>query len=170
MLEPPPNLLYQSIIDFFWNSATLTTTAENLADTARLHHRLPQPRRSNVMPEAKKIYIIDDDESVLRALGFLIGTFGFQVKTFASADSFLKAVSQDTPDCLVLDVHMPGIDGMQLQQQLVSAGSKLPIIFISADKDPVTAERAMKAGAVGFLQKPFNDRALSDLIDTAIKK
>ena len=122
-------------------------------------------------PENKKVYIVDDDESVCRALGLLLGTFGFEMQTFASAAEFLGSVLRHAPGCLILDVHMAGMDGFALQQKLSSNGFRLPIIFMSADKNLQFSEPYLKsAGAVGFLQKPFNDQALVDLINIALEK
>ncbi len=122
-------------------------------------------------PKKKQIYIVDDDESVCRALSLLLDTFGFAVQTFASAAVFLNSVLKHAPGCLILDVHMAGMDGFALQQKLNSNGFRIPIIFISADKNLKLSEQYLKsAGAVGFLQKPFNDQALVDLINIAVEK
>jgi two-component system, LuxR family, response regulator FixJ len=122
-------------------------------------------------PEKKQVYIVDDDESVCRALRLLLDTFGFAVQTFASAAEFLSSVLKHAPGCLILDVHMPGMDGFTLQQKLNTNGFRLPIIFISADRNLKFSEQYLEAaGAIGFLQKPFNDQALVDLINSAVKK
>ena len=124
-----------------------------------------------MQPEKKQIYIVDDDESVCRALSLLLDTFGFGVQTFVSAAEFLNSVLKHAPGCLILDVHMPGMDGFELQQRLNNNGFKIPIIFVSANKNLKFSEQYLKAaGAVGFLQKPFNDRELVDLINIAIEK
>ena len=121
--------------------------------------------------EKKQIYIVDDDESVCRALSLLLGTFGFGVQTFVSAAQFLNSILKHAPGCLILDVHMAGMDGFALQQKLNSNGFRIPIIFISADKSLKLSEQYLKAaGAVGYLQKPFNDQALVDLINIALEK
>lgn len=117
--------------------------------------------------EKKMIYIVDDDESVCRALKTLLMTFDFDVKTFNSARSFFDAVSNDDPGCLVLDIHMPGLDGWAVQKRILDSGSKRPVIFISAEKQDNAADRALKVGAVGFLQKPFTGQSLVDLINGA---
>lgn len=120
------------------------------------------------MPSGKrKIYIVDDDESVCRALKVLLMTFEFEVKTFNSAKSFFDAVPNDEPGCLVLDIHMPGLDGWAAQKKIIDSGSKRPVIFISAEKQDNAADRALKVGAVGFLQKPFDGQTLVDLINAA---
>ena len=109
---------------------------------------------------------MDDDESVCRALKSLLMTFDFEVKTFNSAKSFFDSVPNDDSGCLVLDIHMPGLDGWETQKRILASGSKRPVIFISAAKDNV-ADRALKVGAVGFLQKPFDGQTLVELIHTA---
>ncbi len=115
----------------------------------------------------KRIYIVDDDESVCRALKTLLMTFEFEVKTFNSAQSFFDAVPYDEPGCLVLDIHMPGLDGWATQKKILESGSKRSVIFISAEKHENAADRALEVGAVGFLQKPFNGQTLVDLINVA---
>jgi FixJ family two-component response regulator len=127
---------------------------------------------SNEMSLGKnRIYVVDDDESVCRAIRLLLGTFGFEVKTFASASEFLSSVLNNSAGCLILDVHMAEMDGFTLQQRLSANGFRIPIIFISADKTlRFSEEYLIAAGAVGFLQKPFNDQALVDLINAALEK
>ncbi len=115
----------------------------------------------------KNIYIVDDDESVCRALKTLLATFGFAVETFNSAGSFFDAVPNDKTGCLILDIHMPGLDGWAAQKKILDSGSKRPVIFISAEKQDNAADRALKVGAVGFLQKPFSGQTLVDLIAVA---
>ncbi|MBP9854181.1 MAG: response regulator [Candidatus Omnitrophica bacterium] len=119
--------------------------------------------------ERKKIYIVDDDESVCRALKTLLMTYEFDVETFNSSQSFFDAVPNDRPGCLVLDIHMSGLDGWAAQKKILESGSKRPVIFISAEKQESAADRALKVGAVGFLQKPFNGQSLVDLINAASK-
>jgi len=120
--------------------------------------------------ENKQIFIVDDDESVCRALGILLVTYGFTVDTFTSAEAFFNAVPNSAPGCLLLDIHMPGLDGWETHQRLLKSGSSRPVIIMSADKNGGLNEKALKAGAVGFLQKPFSDQALVDLIDIAVEK
>ena len=114
--------------------------------------------------EEKQTFIVDDDESVCRALSALLKTYGFTVDTFSSAEEFFRTVPNSVPGCLILDIHMPGLDGWETLQYLNKSGSSRPVIIISADKNEGLNEKALKAGAVGFLQKPFNDKALVDLI------
>ncbi len=117
----------------------------------------------------KNIYILDDDESVCRALKTFLMTFDFEVIIFNSAKSFFDAVSNDEPGCLVLDIHMPGLDGWAVQKKIFDSGSKRPIIFISAEKQENANDRALKVGAVGFLQKPFDGQTLIDLINVTLE-
>ena len=123
------------------------------------------------MPADKKqIYVVDDDESVCRALSVLLGTYGFTVGTFPSAEDFFSAVPDNFPGCLILDIRMPGMDGWEALKHLIASGSRRPVIIISADKAVGFNEKALKAGASGFLQKPINDQELVDLINTAVKR
>jgi FixJ family two-component response regulator len=115
----------------------------------------------------KQIFVVDDDASVCRALAVLLATYGFSVDTFSSSDVFFNIVSDSTPGCLILDIHMPGLDGWCALERIIKSGSKRPVIIISADKKSGNHERALKAGAVGYLQKPFNDQALVGLINIA---
>ena len=120
--------------------------------------------------EKKQIFIVDDDASVCQALGVLLATYGFSVKTFSCSEDFFDAVPNSAPGCLLLDIHMPGLDGWGAQQRLLKSGSGRSVIIMSADRDGEFSERALKAGAAGYLQKPFNDQALVDLIQVAFKK
>jgi FixJ family two-component response regulator len=112
-----------------------------------------------------KIYIVDDDESVCRALKTLLTTYDFVVNTFNSAQDFFDKVAFDAPGCLLLDIHMPGLDGWEAQKMILASGSKRPVIFISAEKQDNAADRALQVGALGFLQKPVNGQSLVDLIN-----
>jgi FixJ family two-component response regulator len=125
-------------------------------------------RNRTVTEEKNRIYLIDDDESVRKALKRLLGSYGFLASIFASAEEFLDVVPCDAKGCLVLDIHMPGMNGFQLQEELAALGSRLPIIFITADKDIAIKVHSLQAGVVGLLQKPFNDQALIDLIHEAL--
>ena len=118
----------------------------------------------------KNVYIVDDDESVCRALKTFLMTFDFEVKTFNSAKSFFDTVSNDDPGCLLLDIHMPDVDGWVMQKMITDSGSKRPVIFISAEKQDNVADRVLQVGAVGFLQKPFDSQALVDLINAASER
>ena len=116
------------------------------------------------------VFIVDDDDSVRKALTRLVKSVDLTVETFASADDFLKRDSHNGPACLVLDIRMPGLSGLDLQDELVAAGRTLPIIFVSAHGNIPLSVRAMKAGAVDFIEKPFEDQTLLDAIHQSLKK
>ena len=118
------------------------------------------------MAEVKKqIWILDDDESVCRALRCLLITYGFEVNAYLSAGKFFKAVPPGSSGCLILDLHMPVVDGWEVLKQLAKAGFKLPVIVISADKNDGLKELALRSGAAGFFQKPVNGSELVELIN-----
>jgi FixJ family two-component response regulator len=114
------------------------------------------------------ISVIDDDESVRRTTTRLIESFGFRAAAFESAESFLSSGHLNDTSCLIVDVQMPGMNGLQLQSQLAAAGRNIPIIFITAFDDKESRRRAMQAGAVAFLGKPFNDEQLLESIRLAL--
>ena len=116
------------------------------------------------------IYVVDDDASVRKALERLIRSVGYHVETFASANDFLKHDLPDIPSCLVLDLRMPGLSGVDLQERLRSMQIKIPIIFLTAHGSVSTSVRAMKGGAIDFLEKPVDEQVLLDLIHQAIEK
>jgi FixJ family two-component response regulator len=101
------------------------------------------------------IAIVDDDEAILRALRRLLRACGLQADTFASGRAFLDALPRQVPDCVLLDVQMPGLDGWEVQAKLATSGWRVPVIFITAHQDAAAQERAMSTGAVAFLSKPF---------------
>jgi len=106
------------------------------------------------------VFVVDDDHAVREGLGLLLGSAGFAVETYPSADDFLDTYEPGRPGCLVLDIRMPGLDGLALQERLVSRGLELPIIILSGHGDVPAAVRAFKHGAVDFFQKPVNEEAL----------
>jgi two-component system response regulator FixJ len=116
------------------------------------------------------IFVVDDDAAVRDALKLLLRSVGQPVETFAAAQEFLDAYSEDRPGCLVLDIRMPGMSGLELQQKLNEKHSILPIIFITGHGDVPMAVEAMQAGAVDFIQKPFRDQDLIDRINQALEK
>src|SRR5258705_698383 len=123
------------------------------------------------MPEKKPIvFVVDDDVSVREGLGSLIRSAGLGVETFASAQKFLDSPRSDVASCLVLDVRLPGLSGLDLQKQMAKANIEIVIIFMTGHGDVRTSVRAMKAGAVEFLTKPFRDRDLLDAIQQAIRR
>ena len=123
------------------------------------------------MAEAEPIvFVVDDDPSIRRAMRRLIGSVGLQVELFGSAKEFLLSKRPDGPSCLVLDIRLPGISGLDFQRSLAEANIHIPIIFITAHGDIPMTVRAMKAGAVEFLTKPFRDQDLLDAIHVALER
>ena len=120
-------------------------------------------------PEAA-VFVVDDDTSVREALRALLRSAGFAVETFASAREFLARAPSDLPACLVLDVGLPDLSGLDLQQRMAEMNREIPIVFITGHGDVPTSVRAMKAGAVEFLTKPFGERDLFDAIRQAIDR
>jgi FixJ family two-component response regulator len=116
------------------------------------------------------VFIVDDDAAVRDSLGLLLRSMGLPVETFESARAFLDAGRDSRQGCLVLDIRMPGMSGLELQLELVARHSLLPIIFITGHGDVPMAVEAMQAGAVDFIQKPFRDQDLLDRINQALEK
>jgi RNA polymerase sigma factor (sigma-70 family) len=116
------------------------------------------------------VFIVDDDASVREALKNLIRSVGLRVELFASATEFLETQRPDAPSCLVLDVRLPGISGLDLQRRLADANVHVPIIIITGHGDIPMSVRAMKAGAIEFLTKPFRDQDLLDAIQVALER
>ena len=116
------------------------------------------------------VRVVDDDAAVLRSLDRLLRSAGFAVRTFSSAQNFLQLHDGSAPGCVVLDLSMPGLDGLELQQALARAGDPCPVIFITGFGDVPTSVRAMKAGAVDFLTKPFDREQLLAAVRIAIDK
>jgi FixJ family two-component response regulator len=117
------------------------------------------------------IAIVDDDESVCRALKRLVRSLGMNAETFASGQQFLdliEAMPSFHPDCLVVDVQMPGLNGLEVQERLATNGNPLPVIFITAHDEAVPRERALAAGAVAFVRKPFQDELLIKTLRVAL--
>jgi FixJ family two-component response regulator len=116
------------------------------------------------------VVVIDDDPSVRSSLKFLLSTVGLQVESFGSADTFLHRKPPDAPSCLVLDVRLPGLSGLDFQRELAVRNIRIPIIFITGHGDIPMSVRAMKAGAVEFLTKPFRDQDLLDAVRIALER
>ena len=119
--------------------------------------------------EGTTIYVVDDDDGMRRALTLLLSTVGFNTQSFARPGEFLAKLKPDEPGCLVLDIRMPEMSGLELQQQLNRTGCMLPIIFITGHGDVPMAVQAMKAGAFEFIQKPFREQDLLDQINHALR-
>ena len=119
---------------------------------------------------APVVFVIDDDPSVRSSLKFLLSTVGLQVESFDSADSFLHKKPPDAPSCLVLDVRMPGLSGLDFQNELARRHIHIPVVFLTGHGDIPMSVRAMKAGAVEFLTKPFRDQDLLDAVRVALER
>jgi FixJ family two-component response regulator len=114
------------------------------------------------------ISIVDDDESVREATKGLVRSLGYGAFTFASAEEFLNSDHVDETSCVITDLQMPGLSGVELQKTLIAEGRRLPVIFITAYPDERTRRRVLEAGAIGFLSKPFSDENLVHCLDTAL--
>ncbi len=121
-------------------------------------------------PASSMVFVVDDDQSVREALSGLIRSVGLNVETYASAHEYLRRQPQQSPACLVLDVRMPGLSGLDLQRELAKQGREIPIIFVTAHGDIPMTVKAMKAGAAEFLSKPFRDQDLLDAIGQALAR
>lgn len=120
-----------------------------------------------------RIAIVDDDESVCRAVRRLLRSMAMDAETFSSGQQFLdllEAMPSFQPDCLILDVQMPGMNGLEVQERLTTSGNTVPVIFITAHDEVGVREKALAAGAVAFLRKPFNDELLIKTLHEALKR
>jgi FixJ family two-component response regulator len=138
-------------------------TDEILLQTIRSTLRRQLGGRKNL------ISLVDDDESVRRSTTLLIESFGFHAAPFESAESFLKSGQLQETACLIVDVQMPGMNGLELQSHLANAGYEIPIIFITAYDNKESRQQALQAGAIAFLGKPFNDQLLLQAIRAALR-
>ena len=116
------------------------------------------------------VHVVDDDIAVRTALGMLLQAAQFSCRQYASASEFLDGYEPGTPGCLVLDLHMPGVDGLSLQEQLASREIELPIIFLTGHANVPDAVRAMQGGAVDFMEKPFNSDRLLERVEQALQR
>src|SRR6267142_5816326 len=123
-----------------------------------------------MIESAPVVFVVDDDPSVGRAIKRLIESVGLQVELFGSTQEVLQAKRPDVPSCLVLDIRLPGKSGLEFQRDLGDANIQIPIIFITAHSDVPMTVRAMKAGAVEFLTKPFRDQDLLDAVQVALER
>lgn len=126
-----------------------------------------KPAEKHVQPT---IYVVDDDDGMRRALDTLLSTVGYKTAVFSRPSEFLSEFTPETHGCLVLDIRMPEMSGLEVQQQLNRRGSMLPVIFITGHGDVPMAVQAMKEGAFEFIQKPFRDQDLLDRINHALKQ
>jgi FixJ family two-component response regulator len=114
------------------------------------------------------ISVVDDDPSIRRALRRLLHSIGFECQTYGSAQEFFECKYEQKTECLILDIHLGGMTGFELQQKMLAEGFNPPVIYITAHDDEKTREQAERAGAIAYLRKPFTDQSLIDAIDTAI--
>jgi FixJ family two-component response regulator len=128
-----------------------------------------EPLKDRSEKEPPLLSVVDDDESIRESLPDLIEEFGFAARAFSSAEEFLSSGSIVQTKCLILDIAMPGMSGPELHQELKRRGEKIPIIFITAQKDETIRARMLQQGAAGFLFKPFTDAALLAAIRTALQ-
>jgi FixJ family two-component response regulator len=119
---------------------------------------------------ASIVFVVDDDPSVRSSLKFLLSTVGLQVESFVSADAFLQGKPSDAPSCLVLDVRLPGLSGLDFQRELAARKIHIPIVFLTGHGDIPMSVRAIKAGAIEFLTKPFRDQDLLDAVRIALER
>jgi FixJ family two-component response regulator len=131
------------------------------------HNRPAKPAASTEQPV---VFVVDDDASMRQALARLLHSVELRAEVFASAQEFLKSERPNAPGCLVLDVRLPGVSGLDFQAELTKADIRIPIVFITGHGDIPMTVRAMKAGAVDFLAKPFRDQDLLDAVATAIQR
>ena len=115
------------------------------------------------------VFVVDDNADVRESLTWLLESVGLTVQAFSTAGQFLEEYDPDQPGCLVLDVRMPGMSGLELQEELTERGIRIPVIIITGHADVSMAVRAMKSGAMDFIEKPFNDQALLDRVNRAIE-
>lgn len=118
----------------------------------------------------REVYVVDDDEAIRDSLDTLLSSEGYDVKTFASADAFLEGCDRRAVGCLLLDVNMPGMDGLSLQERVVKEWPDLAVVIVTGHADVQTAVRAMKAGAVDFIEKPFDRAVLSEIVRQAVER
>jgi FixJ family two-component response regulator len=120
-----------------------------------------------VPQESFTVYVVDDDESIRRALKRLLRSMGYHALTFESAEDFIDSAPEGGEGCLVLDIRLPGMTGLDLQEKLSSSGAKYAVIFMTAHDNPQWRQRAKRAGAVAYLRKPFDEQSLLDAIQLA---
>jgi two-component system response regulator FixJ len=116
------------------------------------------------------IHIVDDEEAIRRSAGFMLKTSGYAVSTYASGDAFLQAAKDAEPGCVLLDVRMPGMDGLEVQKVMAERGIAMPVVVLTGHGDITVAVRAMKGGAVDFIEKPFEKAVLLTAITAAFER
>lgn len=122
------------------------------------------------MTPRRMIHIVDDEEAIRRSAGFMLKTSGYAVSTYASGDAFLQAARDAEPGCVLLDVRMPGMDGLEVQKAMAERGIAMPVVVLTGHGDVTLAVRAMKGGAVDFIEKPFEKTVLLSAITAAFER
>jgi two-component system response regulator FixJ len=122
------------------------------------------------MPENKLVHIVDDEDSIRRSLDFLLRSAGYRTERWEDGEAFLKGADKGEPACVLLDVRMPGMDGLQVQAEMGARGYNLPVIVLTGHGDISTAVRAMQGGAIDFLEKPFNRERLLEALDVGFAR
>lgn len=120
------------------------------------------------MTRTRHVHLVDDDDAIRQSVSFTLRQAGFSVESYASAPAFLRGLSTALPGCILLDIHIPQMDGLALQQLLVDGGETMPVVVMSGAGDVASAIKAMKAGAVDFIEKPFDRATLIAVIDRAL--
>ena len=136
----------------------------------RVTSPLSNAAQATMSEDKAVVFVVDDDPSMRRSLDALLRSVGLDVQLFSSAQEFMPAKRPDVPSCLVLDVRLPGMSGLTFQEELAKTGIALPVIFVTGHGDVPMTVRAMKAGAVEFLTKPFDDQVLLDAVHAAIER
>jgi FixJ family two-component response regulator len=134
------------------------------------HCFVMESRQRESATERPLLSVVDDDESVRESLPDLLREFGFSARAFSSGPAFLSSDSVDETSCLILDVAMPGMSGLEIQRELKRRGQEIPIIFITGQRDEDIRRQAIRQGAVKFLHKPFSDSALLDAVNAALQR
>jgi FixJ family two-component response regulator len=156
-------------MNFTPKPATGAREMGNLSVGALLSAGLFPPWAAGIRPECGPIAIVDDDQWVLKSLARLVKSAGFKVETFVSGEDFLQAAKDSKTVCLILDIGLPGMSGLDLQRQLAAENPQVPIIFVSAHDEAEIRTQALAGGAIAFLSKPVNDKALLEAVDAAVK-
>ena len=138
------------------------------ASPERRHPETMHPRQESGVADRPLVAVVDDDESIRESLPDLLREFGFSARAFSSAEAYLESDAVRQSKCVVLDIAMPGMNGLDLQRELARRGLAIPIIFITGHKDEELRARALARGAAGFLHKPFSDMALLEALRKAV--
>jgi FixJ family two-component response regulator len=137
------------------------------ASGSPIQHAVIRAKSGIIMPTPKMIAVVDDDASMLKSIERLLGAYGFATKVFASAEAFLDLDAAADVDCLLIDIHLGGMSGIDLRRHLTASGCKLPVIFMTAFDDEATRMQAKSAGCIAFLHKPFVANLLLGAIEQA---